>query len=93
MEEAIGDSLLGGAESLGDTLASLQKIDLVVQSLGELSAYVDELAAALPCDPYLDMDKALGQISLRDLARTLSGGARKKVVNSDGETSGEVELF
>lgn len=93
VEEAIGDSLLGEAVNPRDTLANLQKIDLVVQSLGEMSAYLDALVTELPSDPNLDMDHAFRQITLRDLARTLSGGWRKQVVDSKGQTNGEVELF
>ncbi|MAY88635.1 MAG: hypothetical protein CML02_18190 [Pseudooceanicola sp.] len=93
VEEAIGESLLEGGANPRDTLANLQKIDLVVQSLGELSTYLETMVISLPIDPELNMDDAFRQITLRDLARTLSGGWRKPVVDSSGETTGEVELF
>jgi hypothetical protein len=93
VEEAIGDSLLGEKANPRDTLANLQKIDVVVQSLGEISSYLDALVAALPVDPDLEMDEALQRITLRDLARSLSGGWRKQIIDASGDAIGEVELF
>ena len=40
IEDAIGHAILGGAPSTRETLANLQSIDLIVQSLGELGNYV-----------------------------------------------------
>ena len=43
IEDAIGHAILGGAPSTRETLANLQSIDLIVQSLGELGTYVSAL--------------------------------------------------
>lgn len=93
IEDAIGHAILGGASSTRETLANLQSIDLIVQSLGELGDYVLALQYLLKEDPLIDASGPLERISLRDLARKLSGGCRRAVVDAHGEICGEVDLF
>lgn len=93
IEDAIGHAILGGAPSTRETLANLQSIDLIVQSLGELGNYVSALQHLLKDDPLIDASGPLERISLRDMARKLSGGCRQAVVDAHGEICGEVDLF
>lgn len=93
VDAAIGQALLDGAPAPGAALASLQRIDLIVQSLGALGAYLAALPVQLPADPQIDINAPLGRIPLRDLARRLSGGCRRPVIDAQGEICGEVDLF
>ncbi|WP_370301911.1 hypothetical protein, partial [Pseudooceanicola sp.] len=69
VDAAIGQALLDGAPAPGAALASLQRIDLIVQSLGALGAYLAALPAQLPADPQIDINAPLGRIPLRDKRR------------------------
>lgn len=93
LEDAIALALLDGETTRREALGNLQKIDLIVQTLGELSAYVTALAEHLPMVPAVDVHDILGRITLRDLAVKLSGHQRQPVIDDLGRISGEVDLF
>ena len=93
MEDAIARTILGEEPSTQTTLANLQGVDLMVQTLGELGAYLDAISSRLSPDPRVDVSAPIDQLSLRDLARKLSGGANQAVIDQRGDISGEVDLF
>lgn len=93
LEDAIGRAILGEEPSTRETLAHLQGVDLIVQTLGELSDYVEAMTGMITPDPVIDVSAPLARISLRELARNLSGGSRQPIVDQDGQISGEVDLF
>ena len=93
LEDAIGRSILGEEPSTRETLENLQGIDLIVQTLNELGDYVGAMGEMVGDAAALDMSAPLARISLRDLARALSGGARRPIVDEAGRVTGEVDLF
>lgn len=93
LENAIGNALLGAETAMPDSLSNLQSIDLIVQSLGEIGAFVDRIGAMVEPDQLLDISAPIACMTLRDLARNLSGGARQPILGQSGEVSGEVDLF
>lgn len=93
LEDAIALALLDGETPRREALGNLQKIDLIVQTLGELSAYVSAVAERVPTASTVEVHDLLGRITLRDLARKLSGSQRQPVIDDAGRVSGEVDLF
>ena len=93
VEDAIAHALLDGETSRREALGNLQKIDLIVQTLSELSLFVGDLVAHVPEGCAVDVHHMLERITLRDLARKLAGGPRKAIVDEMGRVSGEVDLF
>ena len=93
LEDAIGRTILGEEPTTSATLANLQEIDMIVQTLGELGTFVHSVTGVMDDHHTVDANMALSRIKLRDLARKLSGGARQPIVNDHGEISGEVDLF
>ena len=93
LEDAIGRAILGEEPSTRETLAHLQGVDTIVQTLGELAVFVNSVTRLIPHDPDIDASVPLAQVSLRDLASKLSGSMRQPVVDGTGAISGEVDLF
>ena len=93
LEDAIARSILGDEPTTRDTLANLQQIDLMVQTLGELGGFVAGLGAMMPEQEAVNVNPLLARLTLRDLADTLAGHPRRPVVGSDGSVNGEVDLF
>lgn len=93
LEDAIAAAILGEEPTQHATLGNLQRIDLIVQALGELALYVAALAERLPQDERIDVSTLLARMTLRDLAGTLAGRPRQKVVDGASNISGEVDLF
>jgi hypothetical protein len=65
-----------------------QALDLLTQSLGAIADYLIDLAAGLPPDWLIDPRDAVARVSLAEMARRLAGAHA-----SDGQDSGELELF
>ena len=93
VEDAIGRAILGEEPSTGQTLANLQRVDLIVQTLGQLGDYLGAVTGILEPDQVIDVNAPLSRINLRDLARNLAGGCLRPVLDENGRISGEVDLF
>ncbi|GHF48947.1 hypothetical protein GCM10017056_20620 [Seohaeicola zhoushanensis] len=93
LEDAIAHAILDHEPTRREALGNLQKIDLIVQTLGELSAYVLALADQVPEAHPVEVHDMLARITLRDLAGKLAGHPRQPVVDEAGRISGEVDLF
>lgn len=75
-------------------LREFQAIDLLVQRLQGVAAYVEELSRAAAADWRLDPASALARLTLADLARCLAGqagaiGAEPQAL----DPSGDLQLF
>lgn len=93
LENAIGQSILSGSASAGQTLSSLQGIDLIVQTLGELGDCMGQVAQMMQTEERLDMRVPLSGLSLRGLAENLS---RKQIDDPMAPLrapGGDVDLF
>lgn len=93
LENAIGHSILGGSPSAGETLTSLQGIDLIVQTLGELGGYIDQLAMMTNDGDAIDVRAPLAKLSLRGLAENLSRVRRDDPLKIVRDAGGDVDLF
>lgn len=78
----------GGAEAT----KVLQSIDLLVQSLGAVAAYLDGLAQEADPQITLDPRSAASRIGLRDLAEALTG-QRRPLPAPRVKDPGDVHLF
>lgn len=93
LEDAIGRAILGEEPSTQDVIANLQGIDMIVQTLGELGNFLDNIQPGIPDGHDVETADALARVTLRDLANALSGGLRQPTVDAQGRISGEVDLF
>ena len=93
LEDAIGRAILGEEPSTQDVIANLQGIDMIVQTLGELGNFLDNIQPGIPDGQDVETADALARVTLRDLAHALSGGLRQPTVDAQGRISGEVDLF
>lgn len=93
LEDAIAHAILDHQPTRREALGNLQKIDLIVQTLGELSAYVLALVEHVPPSHSIEVHDLLERITLRGLAGKLAGRPRQPVVDASGRISGEVDLF
>ncbi len=63
----------GAASSLSmNEIGTLQKIDLLRQSLEELNSFMEQLAKQTPVEVTIDPRRAIEGLKLRDLAQALS---------------------
>ena len=65
-----------GSSITGETIAILQQVDLVRQSINALANFLDTLSENSACDCTMDISIALEKIPLRDLRAHLTGGDR-----------------
>lgn len=92
IEETIGAAIPSWKGINREEIKNIQQLDLVRQTLDELSAYVMDLESAVPPDLAIPSSCLLQEAKLRDLARRL--GLSNSKSEQRGPTKAEdIELF
>lgn len=68
----------------------IQSLDTISQRLASLAAYVKDIGKLLPAELDVDVDNAVGSITLSELQRRLRG---LPASFDPGHSAGELELF
>lgn len=92
IEEAVGGQIRNGRLPTGTMHLSLQRLDLLVQSLDGLALFIGHIADDLGVDPRIDPREAARRVVVRDLAHSLGGMSRARRIEEDS-ASGHVQLF
>lgn len=92
LEETVGQAIPGWKQISREDATSIQQLDLIRQTLGELSFYVSGLQAAVPSEQTVATSDVLARIKLRDLASRL-GAPRMKPELPDQPRAEDIELF
>lgn len=92
IEDRVGDVILDGASGAERLRNSLQGLDHIVQTLNELSHFLDDVA--LETDGHLRLAVAgpARRLRLRQLAEAL-GARREPIGQTPPHAAGEVDLF
>ncbi|CAN1572664.1 hypothetical protein MCEMIH16_03375 [Caulobacteraceae bacterium] len=80
--------LIDGAEAVDGDHHRLQQLDLLSQTLHDLTGVIARTAARVPPDVSIDLSAVLSTVGLNALARTLAGADTR-----DHQIAGEFELF
>jgi hypothetical protein len=93
IEDRVGDEITDGAAGADRLRVSLQGLDHVVQTVSELSHFLDDIA--LETDGHLRVSVAgpARRVRLRALAEALGGRLRDASSVSHLQGGGEVDLF
>jgi hypothetical protein len=93
IEDRVGDEITEGATGADRLRVSLQGLDHVVQTVSELSHFLDDIA--LETDGHLRISVAgpARRVRLRALAEALGGRLRDASSVSHLQGGGEVDLF
>ena len=91
LQQLIGDALLSGETSELQG-AELQNLDLLNQSLGNLATFLSALSQMTPPEWSVDVQKAVSDITLLDMADRLAGAGQIDPAAAR-PTAGECDLF
>lgn len=94
LQQLIGDALLSGRSGEASALqgAELQNLDLLNQSLGNLATFLSALSQMTPPEWSVDVQKAVSDITLLDMADRLAGAGQTDPA-ATRPTAGECDLF
>jgi hypothetical protein len=92
IEDAVGDEIALGGARARRLLVSLQGLDHIVQTLSELSLFMDSVRHMARDDVLVPVSGSLRGVRLRELANALCGKLQEQ--ESKGlHDAGEVDLF
>jgi len=90
--ETLQEAFIPKGELTQETMASLQRLDYLTQSLEALSSIWEKLTDEIPEEWAVDNEAAIDSIGLKDLAAKLKGVMTPQAQVSS-ETSGSLEEF
>ena len=93
LERMICEDILNWERLNSTDVVEIQKLDLVVQTVGELGRFLSRLEAEVTSDQLIDLERVLNDVRLEKLARSLGQGDTATADDRSNRTAGEVDFF